>query len=378
MAALKDRASGAVSHSHAQGRVHTSHGPVVAALLQAGARTDLRDKNGLTALMLAAEKGHVSVAAALLSAGAGTDLQDNNGLTALMKAAMMGHASVVVELLRAGAGTDVDMQPGNGITALMLAGESEEVAALLQAAAETTPAERVAEAEAEEEAACKARGFGSCAEEVAQASDTTTETAPVAAKAKAKAKARPWHVMFVDGDAEADADEEFIPVEAAEKDSSYADDCPACGVHGCVVPSSVLGGGGGKWPADSMLKVLFEAPPAHAAQVLTALNTTDPAQQHFARYEPVYFSAADLAAVKRHIEQQCTAPPDELAADGLSIEGYWVEKLEQLPAARSRGGKVLLTTGQYEHLQRGLNLMHGAGVVHLDLPGTQGSQGCAF
>ncbi|XP_069908364.1 photoreceptor ankyrin repeat protein isoform X3 [Oryctolagus cuniculus] len=81
-----------------------------------------QDNGGDTALMLAAQAGHVSLLSLLLNYYAGLDLErrDQRGLTALMKAAMRDRAECVAALLMAGADlTAVD--PVRGKTALELA-----------------------------------------------------------------------------------------------------------------------------------------------------------------------------------------------------------------------------------------------------------------
>ncbi|KAM5332339.1 photoreceptor ankyrin repeat protein isoform 2-T2 [Glossophaga mutica] len=78
-----------------------------------------RDREGDTALMLAAQAGHVSLVSLLLNYYAGLDLErrDQRGLTALMKAAIRDRSECVAALLMAGADlTAVD--PVRGKTAL--------------------------------------------------------------------------------------------------------------------------------------------------------------------------------------------------------------------------------------------------------------------
>ncbi|XP_023369447.1 photoreceptor ankyrin repeat protein isoform X1 [Otolemur garnettii] len=78
-----------------------------------------QDKEGNTALMLAAQAGHVPLVSLLLNYYAGIDLErrDQRGLTALMKAAMRDRSECVAALLMAGADlTAVD--PVRGKTAL--------------------------------------------------------------------------------------------------------------------------------------------------------------------------------------------------------------------------------------------------------------------
>ncbi|XP_055152240.2 photoreceptor ankyrin repeat protein isoform X3 [Symphalangus syndactylus] len=78
-----------------------------------------QDKGGDTALMLAAQAGHVPLVSLLLNYYVGLDLErrDQRGLTALMKAAMRNRCECVATLLMAGADlTAVD--PVRGKTAL--------------------------------------------------------------------------------------------------------------------------------------------------------------------------------------------------------------------------------------------------------------------
>lgn len=73
-----------------------------------------QDKEGDTALMLAAQAGHVPLVSLLLNYYSGLDLErrDQRGLTALMKAAMRDHSECVAALLMAGAwGQDGGLWP---------------------------------------------------------------------------------------------------------------------------------------------------------------------------------------------------------------------------------------------------------------------------
>jgi hypothetical protein len=67
------------------------------------AEPDAQDGEGRTALMWAADHGHVACVAALLHAGAAVGVTDRGGATALAMAARSGRAGCVQELLRAGA-----------------------------------------------------------------------------------------------------------------------------------------------------------------------------------------------------------------------------------------------------------------------------------
>ena len=113
------------------------HVEAVRLLLAAGANVNLQAQNGVTALIMAAQNGHADVIRLLLANGANVNMQRPNGGTALMSAAYNGHADVIRLLLAAGA--NVDMQRSDGVTALMSAaynGHVEAVRLLLAAGAE--------------------------------------------------------------------------------------------------------------------------------------------------------------------------------------------------------------------------------------------------
>lgn len=95
--------------------------PAVQALLQAGASPDERRHSGDTALMRAADGGHLEIVRALLAAKANVNAAASNW-TALLFAANRGHVEVVRALLAAGAAPDpVASELGGGRTPLMLA-----------------------------------------------------------------------------------------------------------------------------------------------------------------------------------------------------------------------------------------------------------------
>ena len=101
----------------------------------------LRDKvengSGVTALMLAANRGNTEIARALLAAGAEVNVKDGSGQTALTRAADSGRTDIVRDLLAAGA--EFNAKDKNGRTALMAAavsGHTEVAQALLEAGAE--------------------------------------------------------------------------------------------------------------------------------------------------------------------------------------------------------------------------------------------------
>jgi ankyrin repeat protein len=110
-----------------------------AGIQQAAARgvyVDVRDEQGMTALMLAARADAALAVDALLGAGANPNLRDNSDNTALMSALQMRKAASAARLLAAA--FDVDAADSNGRTALHLAaerGEAVYVRRLLQAGA---------------------------------------------------------------------------------------------------------------------------------------------------------------------------------------------------------------------------------------------------
>ncbi|MBX3404786.1 MAG: ankyrin repeat domain-containing protein [Phycisphaeraceae bacterium] len=108
----------------------------VAALLDAGARTDARAADGRTALIFAAGWGGAGCVERLLAKGAAPDARAADGMTALMFAAARGDVESVRALLSAGA--RVDERNKWRQTALMAAarnGSIEKVGALLEAGA---------------------------------------------------------------------------------------------------------------------------------------------------------------------------------------------------------------------------------------------------
>jgi ankyrin repeat protein len=104
-------------------------------LLSNGAEVDIRDKNGMTPLLLAARKGNREIVKLLLAHGADVNAQDYYlAWTPLILASALGHKEVVKLLLEYGA--DVDIKDQNGMTALKYAIKNgyKEIVALLKSA----------------------------------------------------------------------------------------------------------------------------------------------------------------------------------------------------------------------------------------------------
>ena len=92
-------------------------------LLHHGAKVDIQNCWGATALVVASQGGCFGVVHTLINNGANVNLggmEEVKMLTPLMAAAQSGHFEIVRELLQAGACVDVRMV-STGWTALMLA-----------------------------------------------------------------------------------------------------------------------------------------------------------------------------------------------------------------------------------------------------------------
>ena len=96
---------------------------VVSLFMDYGANANLLDdSNGMTLLMVAAEKGHEGTTRALIKGGANINAQNRYGNTPLILAAEKGRRNVVKLLLLSNA--DVSITNKDGKTALMLAQEN--------------------------------------------------------------------------------------------------------------------------------------------------------------------------------------------------------------------------------------------------------------
>ncbi|CAE7943955.1 ANKRD50, partial [Symbiodinium sp. KB8] len=113
------------------------HMEIVRMLLDTGAGENLLSNNGVTALMAASHIGHMEIVRMLLDTGAEENLVSNNGVTALMAASRYGHVEIVRMLLDAGA--EANLEAYNGVSALILAsryGHVEIIRMLLDAGAD--------------------------------------------------------------------------------------------------------------------------------------------------------------------------------------------------------------------------------------------------
>jgi len=110
---------------------------VVNLFLEKGMSVDSRDNNGATALMRAAENGHLKVIKLILSKKADMNATDKNGYNALMVAAEDNRLETVKTLINAGLDVN-EKNPASGVTALMIAsvkGNADLVAELIKGGA---------------------------------------------------------------------------------------------------------------------------------------------------------------------------------------------------------------------------------------------------
>ena len=95
------------------------HADVVGALLAAGCRVNVSNRDGATALYVASQNGHTEVVRRLVTAGAAVDKAKPSGATPLLIAVQYGKDDVVQALCAARADPNVAM--GNGVTPLITA-----------------------------------------------------------------------------------------------------------------------------------------------------------------------------------------------------------------------------------------------------------------
>lgn len=140
-------AGGVIQRTPLSEACYMGHVEAVRVLLEHGARTDLQDSLGQTALFLASRRGFEAVVCLLLEKGASASLMNNGGVHALSAAASTGRVGVVRALLRHGAQALVNCRNERGEGALWWAcrhGQVEVVLALLvEGAADWTLTDRL-------------------------------------------------------------------------------------------------------------------------------------------------------------------------------------------------------------------------------------------
>ena len=82
---------------------------IVKLLVKRGAKPNLTDNNGVSALIVGS-LGRYKISQLLLINGADVNLQDHTGVSALHRATVLGNIRVVELLLKAGALTDIVSQ----------------------------------------------------------------------------------------------------------------------------------------------------------------------------------------------------------------------------------------------------------------------------
>ncbi|KAK4161625.1 putative ankyrin repeat domain-containing protein [Cladorrhinum sp. PSN259] len=101
---------------------------------------DLQDGDGMTALYLAANGGHIRVVKSLLNAGAKIDAKSKGNLTPIYGAASAGHARIVEILLEKNAVTTLRSDEGDTALDAAVKGGHGAVAELLMEKGDTEPA----------------------------------------------------------------------------------------------------------------------------------------------------------------------------------------------------------------------------------------------
>ncbi len=95
----------------------------VKVLLDSKADVNVRDNFGVTALLLAAQRGRADLVEVLLDKDADVNAKTKEGVTALMAAAEYGHTEIVKSLLDKGADVNITRNNGNN-TALSYASQN--------------------------------------------------------------------------------------------------------------------------------------------------------------------------------------------------------------------------------------------------------------
>lgn len=104
----------------------------VAMAIKEGFNVNAKDKDGYTALLIAAEKGDLEMAYLLVEKGADVNAKDKDGYTALIYVAYSGNLEIAKILIKNGA--DVNVRDKDGWTALMFArvGKKSDITELLK------------------------------------------------------------------------------------------------------------------------------------------------------------------------------------------------------------------------------------------------------
>ena len=89
--------------------------------LTAGMNPNVKDKDGMTPLLVAADKGHTATVQVLLEKGADPNVKGMDGFTALTMAADKGHTAIVQALLEKGA--DQNVKGKDGVTPVLFAAD---------------------------------------------------------------------------------------------------------------------------------------------------------------------------------------------------------------------------------------------------------------
>jgi ankyrin repeat protein len=125
------------------GAAQRGHVEVVRKLLEFHADVNAKANDGLTAVMQAAQAGHAPVVKALVAAGAELNIKRGDGATALIGAAQHGHAAIVDELLAGHANVHIPTDAGvTAIAAASLYGHGGIVRALIKAGADVNVKDR--------------------------------------------------------------------------------------------------------------------------------------------------------------------------------------------------------------------------------------------
>jgi ankyrin repeat protein len=92
---------------------------------------DLRDRDGATALIRAAEAGDLKCIRSLLEDGADINAADKNGWTALMKAVKNHHLKTTADLITAGANVHAETRNGWNVLSIAVKSGAPQIIALI-------------------------------------------------------------------------------------------------------------------------------------------------------------------------------------------------------------------------------------------------------